>query len=71
MSKTSKDAKYGFAITAKMRPDDRARIERIAEREQRPLSSMLRILALSGAAQYERALEQQRVTDPALPTTAA
>lgn len=69
MPKTVKDSKYGYAITSKMKPDERARIERIAEREQRPLGNMFRILAMKAAADYEQSLQSAVATD--VPTKSA
>lgn len=68
MPKPVKDAKYGHAITSRLKPDERARIEKIAEREQRPLGNMFRLLALKGADEYEQSLQP---ADPALSATTA
>lgn len=69
MQKNSKDAKNGYAITSKMKAEERTRIERIAEREQRPLGSMFRILAMQAATTYEQSLQSAIASD--VPTKSA
>lgn len=58
------NTKYGHAITSKLNAADRARIERIAEREQRPLGNMFRILALKAADDYEQSLQSATTATP-------
>lgn len=54
-------------IGLRLKPEDHARLERIAEREQRPLSSMSRLFLLKCMAEYEESLQPA----PAASTTIA
>lgn len=69
MQKPIKKSKYESSIVIRVKPEERCRIEHIAELEQRPLGSMCRFFALKGLADYEQSL-QSAATVTAIPTTA-